>query len=380
MLRLVLLSFVVGLCAVGNVCFGQAEGEAIAEQPWTARESRLIDKPDEIVARLENGMAAIVKENHTAPVAAVRLYVRTGSIYEEEYLGSGISHLFEHLLAGAATKTRSEDESRKLIQQIGARYNAYTTKDVTCYFLTVPSQHVGTALNLIADWVTRPLLADVNTIDQVAFEREWGVVQRELEMKTSDPMRQFYRLYDEIRYHVHPARYPVIGHQRLVQRVTKEDIVSYYQRKYVPDNVVISIAGDINAEEMLGAIKKEFSDFERRSIASSTLPQEPPVTAPRKLVKVMEEMRGPAMMMVGYPSFKLQDADLYALDTLATILGEGQSSRLYRALREQQQLVLSVSSWNYTPDWERGRLWFSVKWSRAKWRRPRRRFVNRSRG
>ena len=318
------------------------------DKVWTAHEIRLIDKSDEIVAVLPNGMVAMVKENHTAPVAAVRLYVRAGSIYEEQHLGAGLSHLFEHLLAAGETKNRTEEQSRKLIQQIGAKYNAYTSKARTCYHLTVPAQHVGTALSLIADWVTRPTFPDA------AFEREWGVVQRELEMRATDPDQQIWKLFDELRYKVHPGRYPVIGHQTIVKQLTREDIFGYYQRMYVPDNCVIAIAGDINAGEMLEAIKQEFSDFTRRAKVNIVLPEEPAITAPRQIVKVFPAMQGPAKLRIGFPSFKLQHEDLYALDTLANIMGEGKSSRLYQSLREDKQLVFSVSAANYTPHWAEG--------------------------
>ena len=316
--------------------------------PWTAKEFRLVDRPGEIVAVLANGVVAIVKENRTAPVAAVRMYVRAGSIYEQEHLGAGISHLFEHLLAGGATENRSEDESRELIEQIGARYNAMTGKASTCYFLTVPAQHVQTALNLIADWVTRP------TFPEEAFTREWDVVQRELEMGATDPERVLWQTLDVLRYKVHPGRFPVIGYQAILKNTTREDILRYYRRMYIPDNTVVSVVGDINAEEMLDLVREEFSDFERRPQPSIVLPEEPTMTAPRESVVVLPSLRGPAKMIVAFPSFALQHKDLYALDTLASILGQGQSSRLYRRLREQEQLVLSVASWNYTPYWAPG--------------------------
>ena len=316
--------------------------------PWTAQEIRLVDKPNEIVTRLQNGMVAIVKEDHTTPVAAVRLYVRAGSIYEDTHLGAGLSHMFEHLLVGGETSRRTEQQSADLIQQIGARYNAYTTTDHTCYFLTAPAQHVGTALNLIADWVTRP------TFPQAAFDREWGVVQRELEMNASDPQRQGYYLFNELRYRVHPARYPIIGYQAVVQQVTRQTILDYYQQMYVPENCVVAIAGDINAAQMLDAIRREFADFAPRPKRMITLPKEPPVMAPRDSVKVMPSMQGPAQLKVGFPSIKLQHDDLYALDVVAAILGQGQSSRLYRQLRQEQQLVVNIGAYNATPSYADG--------------------------
>ncbi|MCH9021964.1 MAG: insulinase family protein, partial [Planctomycetes bacterium] len=234
------------------------------------------------------------------------------------------------------------------IQQIGARYNAFTSKAMTCYYLTVPAQHVGTALNLIADWVTRPIFP------QEDFEREWGVVQRELEMGASDPIRQLYQIFDELRYNIHPARFPIIGHQSVLQQLTRQQILDYYHLKYVPDNCVLVIAGDINTEQMLQAVKKEFADFNRKSPPQSLLPTEPDITAPRQIVRLFPAMQGPANMIFAFPSFNLQHPDLYALDTLASILGQGKSSRFYKSLREDKQLVLSIKAMNYTPNWADG--------------------------
>ncbi|MBN1845438.1 MAG: insulinase family protein, partial [Sedimentisphaerales bacterium] len=321
---------------------------APAAAPWTAQPEELYRRPGELAVRLANGMVAIVKENKVAPVAEIRMYVRTGSIYEQEYLGAGLSHLFEHLLVGGQTKTRTEADSLNLLQQIGAQWNAYTTKDHTCYHMTVPARHIGTALNLIADWVTRP------AFPPEAFEREWGVVQRELEMYYSNPDFQLSTLLADLRYREHPARYPVIGYQPILQTLTRQDVLSYYQRMYVPDRTVLCIVGDINAEGMLQAVQKEFADFSRRPVAAIVLPAEPAVLAPREMVKVMPSMQGPVKMVLGFPSIKLEDADLYPLDTLAAILGSGQNSRLYQALHEKEQLVLSISAYSDTPAWAEG--------------------------
>lgn len=318
------------------------------QQPWTAQQFRLVDKADEIVELLPNGMLAIVKENHTAPVASVRLYVRAGSIYEQGQYGAGLSHLFEHLLMGGETKNRTEAESRAIIERIGARYNAFTGKGRTCYFLNVPAQHVGTALNLIADWVTRP------TFPEPAFKREWDVVQRELEMTASDPGWIMQKLSFEIRYKQHPARYPIIGYQSIVRQLTRQEILDYYNRMYVPDNCIIAVAGAVDATQMLEAIKKEFADFKRQSVPQIVIPEEPDVSAPREIVKVFPPLRGPAKMEISFPSFKLQHPDLYSLDTLASIMGEGKSSRLYRRLREKDNLVYDVTAYNYTPAWAEG--------------------------
>ncbi|MCP4707966.1 MAG: insulinase family protein, partial [Planctomycetes bacterium] len=185
------------------------------------------------------------------------------------------------------------------------------------------------------------------------FDREWGVVQRELEMLSSNPDAQLMNLFSELRYQVHPARYPVSGHQAILQQVTRDEILAYYKKMYVPDNCVLVISGDINASEMLAVIKQEFADFTRRSLPHLVMPTEPDVVSPRELVKVFPSLQGPARMLIGFPSVALQHEDLYALDVLAGVLGAGESSRLYRILRDRQ-LALATQVFNDTPAWAKG--------------------------
>ena len=340
---LLVLAFIAAFVGTGSSLIAEENAST-----WTSKEFRIIDEPGDIVAKLGNGLTVIVKENHSAPIAAVRVHVKAGSIYEGEHLGAGLSHLFEHLLAGGTTSDLTEEQSKEIIEQTGAKFNASTSKGVTQYFLTVPSRHVGVALSTLASWVTRP------TFPENEFSREWGVVQRELEMGATDVDREEWKLLDELRYRVHPAKYPVIGHQEILQALTRQQIMDYYNTMYIPDHCVVAIVGDIDAEKMLEEIKKEFSDFKRRFVPTINLPEEPEVSSPRKIEKVLPFMQGPARLTVGFPSIDILHPDLYALDTLAGILGNGNSSRLYQKLREEKQLVIGVSSFNYTPDYADG--------------------------
>lgn len=306
---------------------------------------RLVDRPNERVSILDNGLTVILKAHRTAPVVSVQMYCKTGSIYEQEYIGAGMSHLFEHLLHGAATSTRSEAESRRLLNDIGGNTNAYTSYDVTCYFINTTREHAGTAVNLLGEWITDPIFP------QEAFDREWGVVQRELERDVDDPNRQLFYMMMETIYREHPARHPIIGHKPVVASLTKEDIVGYYHRMYVPDNIVVTIAGDIDLDEMLSTVQKEFAGFSRKRVPLIVLPDEPPMSTPRFAERRMKVQA--AMMNLVWPSIKLTHPDLFALDVLSYILTEGDSSRLARTIRDAG-LAYSVSSYSYTPHWANG--------------------------
>lgn len=318
----------------------------------TAERYRLVDRSDARVSVLNNGLTVLLVAHRAAPVVSVRMYCRTGSIYEQEYLGTGISHLFEHLLHGGATTTRSEEESRRILQSIGDNTNAYTSLDRTAYFINTDREHLGTAVGLVSDWLTRP------TWPQEAFDREWSVVQRELERDTDSPDRQLFYLMMETMYRHHPARYPVIGHQPVVQTVTREDILTYYDRMYVPDNIVVCISGDIDFDEALATVQHALADFPRRPVPTVNLPDEPEMATPRFASKRMKI--DTALMALVWPTISLEEPDLYALDVLSYILSEGESARLIRTIRDAG-LVYTVRSFSWTPHWGRGVLAVSTR-------------------
>ena len=317
-----------------------AEPGAPTAKPLTV-ESWLINKPDEIVAVMSNGLRVAIKENHSNKVVAVRLYVAAGSIYEGSHLGAGLSHVFEHLLHGAATAKRSEEESQLLLEEIGAVANAYTSHDHACYYLAVTSEHMGTAVELLADWITSASISP----DSVA--RELGVVQRELEKGKDEPNRVLYKLAAENRYGQHPAAYPVIGYAQILAAITRDDLLNYYYQRYIPDNVVVSIVGDINARDALAAVAHQFAGFERRAIPPAVISADKPISSPRIRSSYMDMPH--ALINMAWPTVELTHPDLYALDTLDYILTRGESSRLTKRLKNDESLVLSISSYSATP-------------------------------
>jgi zinc protease len=297
---------------------------------------------------LDNGLTVLIEENHANPVVSVNVFVRTGSIYEQEFLGSGISHFFEHIIHGGTTTTRSEAESRKLLEAIGNNSNAYTTTDHTAYYINTTTAHWTTALDLLADWMLN------STIAEAEFKREKGVVQRELEQGLDNPSRMLYQLTAATRYKVHPARYPVIGYKELVQQVSRDDLVAYYRRMYAPNNMIVVVVGDVQTAEALGHIRRAFSHGQRRHIPAITLPEEPPQLAKRTAEKEMAIAQ--AHLSLSFRTVPLTHPDLYALDVLSYILSNGDSSRLVKRIKDEQQLVYSISSSSYTPSYAPGSL------------------------
>ncbi len=297
---------------------------------------------------LDNGLTVLIEENHANPVVAVEVFVRTGSIYEQEYLGSGISHFFEHIIHGGTTSTRSEAESRRLLEAIGNNSNAYTTVDHTAYYINTTTEHWRTALELLADWMLH------SSITPEEFEREKGVVQRELEQDLDNPEQMLAQIAMETRFQMHPARYPVIGYKELVQKVTRDDLVRYYQRMYTPNNMLVVVVGDVQTPDVLAHMRETFGQGERRPLPAISLPEEPPQLGKRTVVKEMAVSQ--ATLSLSFRTVALTHPHLYPLDVLAYILANGDSARLVRHIQEEQQLVYAIQASSYTPAYAVGTL------------------------
>ena len=286
-----------------------------------------------------------MQENHSAPVVAVRFYVKTGSIYEGSHLGAGISHLFEHVL-GDGTKTQTKEQLNDAVQAIGGQSNAYTTNDKTAYFITTASRYFDQALGVLSDEMQNA------TFPEAEVKTQQGIIHNEMNLGEDDPDRVLWKLFYNTAFLVHPVRYPVIGYSEIFDRLTRDDIQNYYDSHYTPDNTVLSVAGDVRAEDVFAAAQKQLGSWERRAPSTPTLPEEPNQVSPRRAV--VEKDVQIAQVMMGWHTVPLQHFDLYALDVLSQVLGGGESSRLVRSLREDKNLVTSIGAFSSTPSYGAG--------------------------
>jgi zinc protease len=299
-----------------------------------------------VVRTFANGLTAVVEEDHSAPVAAVRFYVRAGSMYEQEFLGAGITHLLEHVISHGSKK-RTAEEIDQLQESLGNQTNAYTSTDETCYWITGPAARVDEMVDMVADYVFNPLL-DARDVDT-----QKGVILREMAMGEDDPGRKIRHLLSGAMFRVSPARYRIIGYPDRFNALTHDDVVRYHQRMYSTDNVVAVVVGDVDAEKALAAIEKSTADVNRRATPMPALPQEPAQTSSRRAEEIDPSLSR-AYLTVGYRSVNLFSPDMYPLDVAASILGGGTSSRMVARLRDEQGLVDAISCGSYTPAYDAG--------------------------
>ena len=287
-----------------------------------------------------NGLELLVHEDHSAPVASIQAWVRTGSIHEGRFSGSGISHLLEHLLFKGTSK-RSGNQIAQQLQDVGGYVNAYTSFDRTVYWVDLPAKGVPVGLEVLADAVFH------STLPEAEYAKEQEVIRREFAMGFDDPDRVLGERLFSTAYLAHPYRHPIIGHLDVFNALTRNDVLDYYRRRYAPNNVFFVVAGAVDAAVVREQLEQWIGALPRLALEPVWIPAEPSQTTAREV-----HTEGPTelgRMNLAWHVPHALHPDIPALDLLASILGDGRSARLYRTLREQQGLVHSVGAWTYTP-------------------------------
>jgi len=289
---------------------------------------------------LDNGMICLIKEDHSAPVVAVQIWIGTGAIHEDENLGSGLSHYVEHMIF-KGTKKRTTAQITSDIDDVGGKVNAYTSQDRTVIFADLPADGWKVGIDVLSDTVMN------STFPEEECGREKEVVRREIAMNRDDPDRVIDKMMWRTAYAVHPYRFPVIGYEEVLKKISREDLTGYYSRRYTPDNMITVIVGDINGDAVESELRRIFSGFERVSCKPLFLPAEPTQSGPR-FVKECGAYNV-ARMEWAYHTVGLSHRDVPSLDVLAVIAGQGDSSRLVSEIKHRRKLVQSISASSYTP-------------------------------
>jgi len=310
-------------------------------------EDILPSQAGDLFVQLKNGLTVLIREVHTSRVVSCQVLVKAGSINEDEYFHGGLSHYLEHIVSGGTTSTLREEEIKEILRSLGGASNAYTSYDRTVYFINTTAEHYKTALQLLISYVTDCQFAENE------YRREKPVIQQEFKLGENSVSRQLWHLFMRTAYQRHPIRHPVIGYEDVFVTITREQLLEYYRKQYAPQNMVVTLVGDLKPFEALEEVIKLVKDFKRVSQKPSVIPKEPLQVGPRWV----EREFPPAQltrMYVGFPSVSLEDPDLYPLDVLAIILGKGRTSRLYTTIKDRKKLVLSIDSSNWTPHYARG--------------------------
>ncbi len=289
---------------------------------------------------LENGMTVVVAEMPNSGMVSIFGFVNVGVTMEGPFLGTGLSHFLEHMIF-KGTPTRKPGDIPNEIQSLGGTVNASTGLDYTIFTITVPSISFSKGLDILSDMLMNA------EIDEEEFVREKQVVLSEMGMYKDRPDRYLSELVFQNVYRVHPYRVPVIGYEDLLKALTAQEMAQHYKKFYAPNNMVLVITGGIEREVAFQAAEDAFKDFKRMPVQLHNLPPEPRQKGPRDAREFYHTSL--TRMSLAYRGVNMFDADMAALDALAAILGQGESSRLYRELVQRKALVQSISALNFTP-------------------------------
>ncbi|MEZ4870931.1 MAG: pitrilysin family protein [Bdellovibrionales bacterium] len=289
--------------------------------------------------QLKNGMNVIFVESHKAPVVSVQMWVKTGSA-DEQKNEEGISHFIEHLVF-KGTEKYGVGEIASLVEGSGGQLNAYTSFDQTVFYVTISEKFLDVGLDVISQMMGFP------KFDEKEIDNEREVVIEEIKRGLDDPGRVGSQQLFSTLYKNHPYGIPVIGYEKVIRKVTKKTLVNYYNRRYVPENMTLVIAGNFQTNELKSKVKQHFGAFENYPLKKIKRKKEEKVDKPRFTVKQTAFKEN--TLYISWPVPKVDHKDIPALDVMALVLGQGESSRLVQAMRINKPLVNYVSSSSFTP-------------------------------
>ena len=294
---------------------------------------------------LPNGLTLILDPDPAAPVISVQAWVATGSIHEDEKLGSGLSHFLEHMVF-KGTRDYTSEGLAQTVQAGGGHWNAYTTFNRTVYYIDGPSHSMDTFLKCLTGLVFFPLIPEAD------FENEKDVIRREIDMGLDDPDNSSIRLLLSTAFAKDARRQPVIGHRHLFDEIEYTDLTDYHKNRYTPDNTHIVISGDFDPDEAKAQIIALTADCKNVAGPEPHLQADSPQLGSRQAFGTFAIPTSRLCLSWKTPALDHPDAPVY--DLLAAILGRGRSSRLHRTLRNQLELALEISAWTWIDPGQEG--------------------------
>ncbi|MBI1783212.1 MAG: insulinase family protein [Sphingobacteriales bacterium] len=286
---------------------------------------------------LANGLRVLVHEDTSTPMAVMNIMYDVGS-RDEEPERTGFAHLFEHLMFGGSINVPQYDEP---LQMAGGENNAYTTNDVTNYYITIPADNLETAFWLESDRML-----------SLAFSEKSLDVQRKVvceefkEHYLNKPYGDVWHKLREMIYQKHPYRWMTIGKELShIENAKLEDVKKFFFKHYRPVNAIMVVAGNITAAKVKELTEKWFGDIPAGEKYERNLPEEPKQTAPRRLA-IKANVPLDAFYKCWHIYSRL-DNRYYIADLITEVLSGGGSSRLYQSLVKEKQLFSNIDCYHY---------------------------------
>jgi len=281
---------------------------------------------------LENGVRVLVEPVGHVKSAAIGLWCKTGSRHEHDD-EAGITHLIEHMLF-KGTEKRTAKEIAESIEGRGGSLNAFTDKEATCYYCRTLADEVSNGVDVLSDMMLHSL------IDPDELKREQGVVLEEIKRSEDEPSDHVHELHLTNRWGQHPLGKPIIGTPESVSSFTRENIARYMDRRYRAENVLLSVAGNVDLDTVVAAARETLGKIPHTTTDAQA-------SRPSGTAKKVQEGKDVEQVhfCIGTDGTSVYDSELYTMVVLDAALGGSMSSRLFQEIREKRGLVYSVGSY-----------------------------------
>lgn len=284
---------------------------------------------------LENGLKVVVHEDHSTKVAVLNLLYDVGS-RDEDPDKTGFAHLFEHLMFGGSKNVPNFDEP---LQKVGGENNAFTSPDLTNYYVSVPSHNLETAF-----WLESDRMLSLSFDPEVLEVQRKVVIEEFKQRYLNQPYGDVWLKLRPVAYQQHPYRWATIGKEiSHIEDATMDDVRAFFKKFYIPNNAILSVIGDVDFEEVKRLTEKWFGPIPKGDHLDRNLPVEPAQNEHRT-VEVKAKVPFDAFYKVYHMPARLEE-DYHTADLVSDVLGRGKSSRLFDTLVKEKQLLNSVSSY-----------------------------------
>nr|WP_068889662.1 pitrilysin family protein [Pedobacter panaciterrae] len=284
---------------------------------------------------LPNGLRVLVHEDDTTPMAVLNILYDVGA-RDEEQDRTGFAHLFEHLMFGGSVNIPSYDEP---LQRVGGENNAFTSNDITNYYITLPAVNLETAF-----WLESDRMLSL-AFSEKSLETQRNVVCEEFKQRyLNQPYGDVWLKLRPLAYKKHPYQWATIGQDlKQIEDAKMEDVKAFFKKHYNPQNAIMVVGGNVKTEDVKALAEKWFAPIPAGNKYNRNLPKEPVQTEERK-----ETVKADVPLNAIYMAFKMparQDPEYQSFDLMSDILSQGQSSRLYNSLLKEQQLFSDIHAY-----------------------------------
>jgi predicted Zn-dependent peptidase len=283
---------------------------------------------------LSNGLRVLVHQDKSTPIVAFNLLYDVGA-RDEDPNRTGFAHLFEHLMFGGSIHIADYDE---VVENAGGQNNAFTSNDITNYYITLPKENIEHAFRLESD----RMLSLAFTPKSLEVQRQ-VVIEEFKQNYLNQPYGDIHLLLRPLAYKKHPYQWPTIGKEiSHIEEASMEDVKSFFYKHYAPNNAILVVAGDVNIDQITSLSEKWFGPIPKRNTVKRNLPKEPRQNEARTL-KVERDVPVNVIYKAYHMCSRVHE-DFFATDLISDILSRGNSSRLYKNLVKEQKLFSDIDA------------------------------------